>query len=128
MEKSNYQYMVLEIDEQTANISRDTLLKVLTSENVLARRYFYPGCHQMEPYRSYHPHAGLLLPETERLVGKVLTLPTGSGVDKNDIKLICEIIKTAVLSGKEIEGELNPSMNDEFHINNPPFKQVQLRR
>ncbi len=42
-----------------------TLVRVLHAENVLARRYFYPGCHEMEPYRSYFPHAGLVLPETE---------------------------------------------------------------
>ena len=43
-------------------ISRDELVQILQAENVLARRYFYPGCHRMEPYRSYYPHARLLLP------------------------------------------------------------------
>ena len=79
-EQSNYQYIVLEIDESITRVSRDRLLKILWAENVIARRYFYPGCHRMEPYRSYFPQARLLLPETEKLVKRVLVLPTGTAV------------------------------------------------
>ena len=67
-QKPNYQYLVLEIDEAVIGVSRDQLVAILEAENVKARRYFYPGCHRMEPYRSYFPHASLLLPETEKLV------------------------------------------------------------
>jgi len=42
-ERGNFQYIVLEIDEQAAGISRDRLIGVLHAENVLARRYFYHG-------------------------------------------------------------------------------------
>ena len=51
-EKCNYQYVVLEIDEARTIVTRDELMEILHKENVLARRYFYPGCHRMEPYRS----------------------------------------------------------------------------
>lgn len=95
-ERRNYQYIVLEIDERAAGVSRDRLLEILHAENVRARRYFYPGCHRMEPYRSYFPHAGLLLPETERLVTRVLTLPTGTAVDRDEIDAICQIIRLVV--------------------------------
>ena len=54
-ERSNYQYIVLEVAEREAALTRDELVEVLKAENVLARRYFFPGCHQMEPYRSYFP-------------------------------------------------------------------------
>jgi dTDP-4-amino-4,6-dideoxygalactose transaminase len=82
------------------------LLQVLHAENVIARRYFYPGCHRMEPYRSYFPHAGYLLPETERLVGRVICLPTGTAVDEGAIRTICRIIRRAVERGPEISGLL----------------------
>lgn len=95
-ERRNYQYVVLEIDERQAGISRDRLLEILHAENVRARRYFYPGCHRMEPYRSYFPHAGLLLPETERLVTRVLSLPTGTAVGAEEIDAICRIIRLVV--------------------------------
>ena len=51
-ERSNWQYVVLEIDE-SAGLSRDELQEVLWAENVLARRYFFPGCHRMEPYHAF---------------------------------------------------------------------------
>src|SRR5690606_32638678 len=41
----NYQYVILEIDEEITEINRDTLTQVLHAENILVRRYFYPGCH-----------------------------------------------------------------------------------
>jgi dTDP-4-amino-4,6-dideoxygalactose transaminase len=49
-EPRNYQYVVLEIDESIAGISRDPIVIVLQAERVLARRCFYPGCHDVEPY------------------------------------------------------------------------------
>lgn len=98
-ERRNYQYVVLEIDAARTGLSRDALVKVLHAENVLARRYFYPGCHRMEPYRSYFPNAGLLLPETERLADRVLVLPTGTQVSAEDVRTICDRIAAAVECG-----------------------------
>jgi dTDP-4-amino-4,6-dideoxygalactose transaminase len=101
-EHNNYQYIVLEIDEAVTRISRDDLVCVLWAEEVLARRYFYPGCHQMEPYRSYFPHSRLLLPETEHIAQRVLLLPTGTNIKIDDIHRICQIIKLSVTHGDEV--------------------------
>jgi dTDP-4-amino-4,6-dideoxygalactose transaminase len=106
-ELSNYQYIVVEIDEEACGISRDFLVKILHAENIRARRYFYPGCHQMEPYRSYFPNAGMLLPETEKLVERVLTLPTGTGVETSDIRDICQIIRFILNNSSEISRNLH---------------------
>jgi dTDP-4-amino-4,6-dideoxygalactose transaminase len=105
-EKTNYQYIVLEVDDHTAGLSRDELVAVLTAENVLARRYFYPGCHKMEPYRSYFPHAGMVLPATEKLCQRVMVLPTGTSVDKGIVVDICGIIRTAVGKAPEVKAQL----------------------
>jgi dTDP-4-amino-4,6-dideoxygalactose transaminase len=101
-EKNNYQYIVLEVDDLVAGINRDMLLKILHAENVLARRYFYPGCHKMEPYRSYYPNAGLLLPETEKLTLKVLQLPTGAAVDEKEITKVCNLIQFVIEKSEEV--------------------------
>jgi dTDP-4-amino-4,6-dideoxygalactose transaminase len=101
-ERCNYQYVIVEVDETRAGISRDALVKVLQAENVLARRYFYPGAHQMEPYQSYFPHARLLLPETERLTQRVMSLPTGTAVSIQDIEKIGAIIEAAIAQRAEI--------------------------
>lgn len=105
-EKYNYQYLVTEINER-AGLSRDELVQVLHAENIIARRYFYPGCHRMEPYRSYYPQAGLLLPQTEQLTERVMTLPTGTAVGPAEISKICEVIKRVIASGPEIHKRLS---------------------
>ncbi|MBN3939342.1 aminotransferase class I/II-fold pyridoxal phosphate-dependent enzyme [Nostoc sp. NMS9] len=98
----NYQYIILEIDENKSGISRDYLVEILQAENVIARKYFYPGCHNMEPYRSYFPYNRLLLPETEKLVNRVLCLPTGTALIPEDISKICQIIKLVVTNSCEL--------------------------
>jgi len=95
-EQRNYQYVVLEIDENTAGLQRDHLIEVLRAENVLARRYFWPGCHRMEPYKSMFPEAGSGLPETEIVADKVMVLPTGTAVSSADIQKVCGILVTAL--------------------------------
>ncbi len=111
-ERRNYQYVILEIDETQTGINRDTLIRLFHAENVLARRYFYPGCHQMEPHRSYFPHAGLLLPNTESLVQKVMSLPTGTAIQPEDITQICELLRLAVEKGPDIISKLTGSRHD----------------
>jgi dTDP-4-amino-4,6-dideoxygalactose transaminase len=93
-EKCNYQYVVLEIESGQTGLTRDQLMGVLHAENVLARRYFYPGCHRMEPYRSTS-RAGQL-PETEKVAMRVLCLPTGTAVSQEDIAQVCQILKLAI--------------------------------
>lgn len=92
-EKNNYQYVILEVDAKAGGIRRDLLLQLLEAENVRARRYFYPGCHQMEPYRSLYPEAAGRLPATEALTQKVLQLPTGTALGEAEVARICEIIR-----------------------------------
>jgi dTDP-4-amino-4,6-dideoxygalactose transaminase len=106
MEKNNYQYIILEVDNQVTGINREQLVTILHAENVLARRYFYPGCHQMEPYRSFYPNAGLVLPETEKLVWKVMSLPNGNAVGVRDVKKICEIVRFVILNSDKIQAKM----------------------
>lgn len=102
-EKNNYQYIIVEVDENVTKINRDELVRILHTENVLARRYFYPGCHRMEPYRSYFPHAYLLLPETEKLAKRVIALPTGTSISHDEIKTICKILDFSIKNAKELK-------------------------
>ena len=101
-EKRNFQYMAVEVDARLTGISRDALLQTLHAENVLARRYFWPGCHRMEPYRSYFPNAGLMLPQTEALAERILVLPTGSTVSVEDMETVCGILRAAIAHAVEI--------------------------
>jgi dTDP-4-amino-4,6-dideoxygalactose transaminase len=105
-EKCNYHYVVVEVDEVKAGLSRDELVKLLHAENILARRYFYPGCHRMEPYRSYYPHARLLLPETEKLAQRVLALPTGTAISTPEIEATCSILDRAIRHSPRVRKRL----------------------
>ena len=105
-DRTNFQYVVVEVDAAAAGLSRDQIVELLWQENVLARRYFYPGCHRMEPYKSYFPHARLLLPETERLCERVMVLPTGTGMDAHAIESLCAVIAFAVDNASAVRKRL----------------------
>jgi dTDP-4-amino-4,6-dideoxygalactose transaminase len=105
-ERNNYQYLVVEVDEALTGISRDDLVRVLNAENVVARRYFWPGCHRMEPYRSLYPHWRFLLPVTEAVAARVIVLPTGTGVSAEEIGEVCAILRRVVASGAEVSARL----------------------
>src|SRR5665213_2603939 len=95
-ERRNYQYIVVEVDETKSALNRDELVAALQAENVLARKYFWPGCHRMEPYKSFYPNAHLLLPHTEKLAARIMVLPTGQAISPSVIQKVCAIIRTAL--------------------------------
>ena len=101
-ERRNFQYVVVEVDADECPISRDDLMDLLWTENVQARRYFYPGCHRMEPYRSYRRNGNFFLPHTERVAECVLILPTGETVNASAITTICQIIRLGVAHAEEV--------------------------
>jgi dTDP-4-amino-4,6-dideoxygalactose transaminase len=98
-EQNNFQYVVVEYEPPTGAVTRDELIDILWAENVIARRYFYPGCHRMEPYRTLYPDAGRQLPVTEAVAARLLVLPTGPSLSQTDVASISSVIRTAVLAG-----------------------------
>lgn len=73
--RSNYHYVPILVDEVAFGLSRDLLYRLLWAENVLARRYFYPGLHRMAAYARTAP--AVSLPVTEAVAGRILCLPSG---------------------------------------------------
>jgi dTDP-4-amino-4,6-dideoxygalactose transaminase len=94
-ERNNYQYVVIEIEAQVYGCTRDELVESLHSEGIIARKYFWPGCHRMEPYRTNQPDAWKRLSETERVAARVIVLPTGQSVGAQDIAGVCRLIRKA---------------------------------
>lgn len=90
-QKNNYQYVIMEIGEEFP-VPRDALLAALKAENILARKYFWPGCHKMKPFRELFPHAGMMLPNTQKIADRVIVLPTGTAMDADKIKTVVDII------------------------------------
>jgi dTDP-4-amino-4,6-dideoxygalactose transaminase len=93
-ERNNFQYVVLEVGKSCSS-SRDEIVAALQAENVLARKYFWPGCHKMKPYRDLFPHAKLMLKNTELVARSVVVLPTGVATNQEAVQTICRIIATS---------------------------------
>ena len=105
-EANNFQYVVLEVDEAEAGISRDDVVRALTLENVLARRYFAPGVHRMEPYATLQPDAGATLPVTRALVDKSMLLPTGTAVGPDDARTIVALVRAILAEPARVRAAL----------------------
>ncbi|MBF0147002.1 MAG: DegT/DnrJ/EryC1/StrS family aminotransferase [Magnetococcales bacterium] len=87
----SHQYAVCLVDD-SFGLSRDQLCAALWLENCFCRRYFYPGCHRMEPYNSLYPHLHHELPVTEAIGEKILCLPVNLVDPEHDVKMICDLI------------------------------------
>lgn len=105
--RSNYQYVVALVD-RSAPLTRDELVTVLHAENIMARRYFYPGVHRMAPYCSVAPDAYRLLPHTEAVCREVLVLPTGPSVTGKQVARICAVIRSALAQAALVRQRLAP--------------------
>lgn len=95
--QGNYQYVVIEVDCDLCPSTRDNLVDALHAQNVIARKYFWPGCHRMEPYLSARPQGWRDLPITEDVAERVIVLPTGAAVGEGEIAGICAVLRKALL-------------------------------
>jgi dTDP-4-amino-4,6-dideoxygalactose transaminase/folate-dependent phosphoribosylglycinamide formyltransferase PurN len=87
-EQNNFQYVVISLEPGI----RDRVVDALRAANVLARKYFWPGCHHLEPYRS-RPEGLPRLPVADDVASRVLTLPTGQNVGRADIARVVQVIR-----------------------------------
>lgn len=94
-ERNNYQYVVMEMGVDCP-VSRDHIIEALHAENIRARKYFWPGCHKMQPYRELYPHAGLLLKNTQLVADRVVVLPTGTGMNASIINEVVAVIRVLI--------------------------------
>lgn len=105
-EKTNYQYICVDVEEKSVGLTRDEILKALHAERVIARRYFYPGTHAMEPYRSLYPEAGRKLPATTEIINRTLLLPGGAEMSASEIHKICDLLRFIGANAAEIRAAL----------------------
>ncbi|MEP2151690.1 MAG: DegT/DnrJ/EryC1/StrS family aminotransferase [Roseobacter sp.] len=104
-EDSNHHYVVALIDADGFGMSRDTLLRLLVAENVLARRYFHPGGHRCLPFAD--ANAELELPRTDALCEEVMVLPAGAGANIVPVQEICDLIRFIHRKCEEITAATN---------------------
>ena len=102
----NPQYVVVELEQEVIGLSRDTILSLLRAENVLARRYFFPGCHRLMPYRSLDPQTRAQLPVTDAVADRVLCLPTGGGLSAPEVAGVCALLRFVVANAAAVSTQL----------------------
>jgi dTDP-4-amino-4,6-dideoxygalactose transaminase len=92
---SNYQYLICRVDEHEFGLPRDLLIDLLKAENVVARRYFYPGVHRTIPYAQELPQYLERLPNTDILCASCIQFPIGALVSAEGVDRICNILGNA---------------------------------
>lgn len=86
----NYAYLPVLIDEAMFGESRDALYERLKTENIFARRYFYPIVPEFGCYRAQYKEAEL--PVARRAGQQILCLPIYNGLELVTVDEICRII------------------------------------
>ncbi len=104
---NNFQYIVIEIDQEQIGLSRDELVKILHAEKVMARRYFYPGCHRMQPYVTLPDCVPYELINTESLCDNVMILPGGSSMSLNSVSQIGQLLSFIIDHAQSIRKALD---------------------
>lgn len=89
---SNHHYVVVQVDAERYGLTRDEIVNILRAENVLARKYFFPGCHGMTPYRSKFKQTNRTLPHTDAACENSLVLPAGAGIEITQVRTICQLL------------------------------------
>ena len=87
--KSNNQYVVAVVKPQL----RDKIIRILHSEGVIVRKYFYPGCHRLEPYVSHSKYQSIQLPVTDYIAKRIIVFPTGQQSSLESVLKIKKLIK-----------------------------------
>lgn len=88
---NNYQNAVVEVVHDQTPLSRDQLLSIFEAEHVEVKRYFFPGVHNIVPYKPISPSHAYKLPVTDNLCNSCMQLPIGSQIS---IELALKISKT----------------------------------
>lgn len=95
--KPNFQSFTFRVDEKEFGLNRDQLQRVLVEENILARRYFYPGLH------SYLNYSSSTLENAVVACRESIQLPIGDLVDEKSAYQICQVIKLAQQLSRSIK-------------------------
>lgn len=87
--KHNWAYFPILVEQDKFGYFRDELYNKLKDYNVFARKYFYPLCSNIEPYRNM---AKTDLSNANYVAQRVMTLPLYGDLSLSDVDKICLII------------------------------------
>jgi len=88
--KSNYAYFPIIIEPKVFGESRDDIYAKLKSENIFARKYFYPLTNTLDCYKGKYRADNT--PIALDISHKILTLPLFADLPLDDVERICKVI------------------------------------
>ena len=91
--KHNYSYFPIFIDEKQYGMNRDELFAKLKSQNIFARRYFYPLISDFTPYKNYPSARAENLPVATKLAQQVLCLPMYADLTESEVMHVIEVVR-----------------------------------
>jgi len=89
--RSSYKDFTITVDAERFGVTRDQMAEVLAREGIDTRRYYDPPLHRQTAYRSWAEE--VQLPVTERLAGRVLTLPMWSHLEARAVDQVSSALR-----------------------------------
>lgn len=87
---ANCQHVVIEVEPRM----REPLVAHLEANNVIARRYFAPGCHRLGISSTV-----AYCPETDHVAARTVSLPTGTAVSPDAARRVGDLVAGYVTTG-----------------------------
>jgi len=91
---SSYKDFSITIDPVRFGVTRDTVRRALADRGIETRTYYDPPCHRQTAFEHFHDRTRLL-PGTDLLSARSLSLPIGAHVDDAVVEEVCEAVATA---------------------------------
>ncbi len=91
---SSYKDFSITIDPVRFGMTRDSVRRVLADRGIETRTYYDPPCHRQTAFEHFHDRTRLL-PGTDLLSARSLSLPIGAHVDEAVVEEVCEAVATA---------------------------------
>ena len=90
--KHNYAYLPILIDESEYGHTRDQLFEHLESNDIFARKYFYPLVTKYKCYRDEYINCDV--PIAEYVSERIMTLPIYTELSLDDVDRICSVVNS----------------------------------
>lgn len=87
---SNYAYLPVVFDGY--KYTRDDVVEILSKEDIVARKYFYPLANEYDCYKDLDTADVTKTPIAKHIADRVLTLPLYADLSFEDIDKICDLI------------------------------------
>jgi dTDP-4-amino-4,6-dideoxygalactose transaminase len=92
--QSSYKDFSITIDPARFGMTRDSVRRALADRGIETRTYYDPPCHRQTAFEHFHDRTRLL-PGTDLLSARSLSLPMGAHVDEAVVEEVCDAVATA---------------------------------